>query len=182
MKKVYLSYKDVENNILDMGREILTSTWRPDYIVGIGRGGLLPATLLSHFLKVPMNSLDVSFRDGGETTTNAWMAEDAFGYINEKDRDSVENASTNNGKNILIVDDINDSGKTLKWIQDDWMSGCLPSDDAWDNVWGNNVRILTLVNNEASDFDEVDYAGFDINKAEEDCWIVFPWEEWWSKA
>ena len=164
MKKQYLNYKDVENMVLDMGREILLSTWRPDYIVGIGRGGLLPATLLSHLMNVPMNSLDVSFRDGTEQTSNAWMSEDAF-----------------EGKNILIVDDINDTGKTLQWIQDDWQGSCLPHDEKWDNIWGNNVRIMTLVNNEASDFDEVDYAALEINKAEDDVWLVFPWEDWWSK-
>jgi len=178
---MYLSYKDVENLVLEMGREIALSTYRPDYIVGIGRGGLLPATLLSHFLKVPMHSLDVSFRDGTEQTSNAWMAEDAFGYIDENDRKDKKEASTGTGKNILIVDDINDSGQTLQWIQDDWMSGCLPNNEVWDNIWGNNVRVLTLVNNEASDFDDVDYAGIEINKAEDDVWVVFPIEEWWAK-
>jgi hypothetical protein len=26
---------------------------------------------------------------------------------------------------------------------------------------------------------QVDYAGKEINKAEEDVWIDFPWEVWW---
>jgi hypothetical protein len=37
-----------------------------------------------------------------------------------------------------------------------------------------------LVNNEASEFKRIDYSAVDINKAEEDSWIVFPWENWWK--
>jgi len=85
-------------------------------------------------------------------------------------------------KNILIVDDINDSGATLNWIKQDWPSGCLPNDDRWNDVWDNNVRVAALVNNEASASNlTVRYSAIDLNKAEEDVWIVFPWESWWSK-
>jgi hypoxanthine phosphoribosyltransferase len=103
------------------------------------------------------------------------MAEDAFGHINHDPM-----CSSDGRKNILIVDDINDSGATLNWIKQDWPSGCLPNDERWTEVWGNNVRVATLVNNKASRSEiPVSYSAIDLNKAEEDCWIVFPWEEWW---
>ena len=38
---------------------------------------------------------------------------------------------------------------------------------------------LWLVDNDQSPI-EVSYIGESINKAEEDVWIVFPWEEWWK--
>ena len=110
-----------------------------------------------------MQSLDISLRDGGNTVSNLGMAEDAF-----------------DGKNILIVDDINDSGATLSWIKEDWPSGCLPNDSAWDSVWHNNVRFAVLVNNAVSGFKDVDYVGTEINKQETPCWVVFPWENWWE--
>ena len=28
-------------------------------------------------------------------------------------------------------------------------------------------------------FKDIDYHGMEINKNEEDQWMVFPWEEWW---
>jgi hypoxanthine phosphoribosyltransferase len=80
------------------------------------------------------------------------------------------------GKNILIFDDINDSGKTMQWIKDDWPQSAYPSDTTWDNVWGKNVRFASLLDNQASNFGDVDYTAMEINKMEKDVWVVFPWE------
>ena len=41
---------------------------------------------------------------------------------------------------------------------------------------GYNVRFATLTNNDASEFDDVRYTCHEINKAEEDVWLVYPWE------
>jgi hypoxanthine phosphoribosyltransferase len=84
-----------------------------------------------------------------------------------------------NGTKILVVDDINDSGATLNWIREDWRESCLPNDPHWNYVWCNNVRVAVMINNEASEFKDVDYVGLTINKLEEPIWCVFPWEEWW---
>ena len=134
--------------------------------------------MLSHYLDVPMHTLNVSFRDADiGPESNLWMAEDAFGYVN--DPNAVLKFDVNLAKKILIVDDINDSGKTLNWIRDDWRSSCLPNNNQWDYIWGNNVRVAVMINNDASDFKDVDYVGLNINKLEEPIWCVFPWEEWW---
>jgi hypoxanthine phosphoribosyltransferase len=109
-----------------------------------------------------MNSLDVSLRDGGDCVSNLGMAEDAF-----------------NGKNILIVDDINDQGATIAWIKEDWPSGCFPDNPKWDSVWGDNVRFAVLTHNQSSTFKDPDYSVWTVNKSEEDCWLVYPWEEFW---
>jgi hypoxanthine phosphoribosyltransferase len=80
-------------------------------------------------------------------------------------------------KNILIVDDINDTGATFNWIKKDWAGGCYPKEEAtWNSVWGKNVRFAVLTNNLSSTFDEIDYYGKEVNKAEEDVWLVYPWE------
>jgi hypoxanthine phosphoribosyltransferase len=171
MKKIYYSWKEVQGACLDIARQINNSTWRPDYIVGITRGGLVPAVLLSQYLEVPMKSLDVSLRDGGDCVSNCGMADDAYGYNAENDGDQV-------CKNILVVDDINDQGSTIAWIKQDWQSSCLPDDARWNHVWGHNVRFATLTNNLASK-ETVDYSVWEVNKAEEDCWLVYPWEDFW---
>jgi hypoxanthine phosphoribosyltransferase len=165
MKKIYYSWKDVEGACLELARQVITSQWRPDYIVGITRGGAIPAVMLSQFFNVPMRPLQVSLRDGGDCVSDLGMAEDAFGH--EEDP-----------KNILIVDDINDQGSTIAWIKKDWPSGCFPDHNQWTKTWGQNVRFATLTNNMASK-ETVDYSVWEVNKAEEDCWLVYPWEEFW---
>ena len=165
MKKIYYKWPDVESQTQEILRQISLSDWRPDYVVGLTRGGLTPANLISQYLDCPMETLKVSLRDGGEPESNLWMAEDALGSAK-----------------ILIVDDINDSGATLNWIKQDWPSGCLPGHPDWNNVWNNNIRVAVLVDNEASKSKlNIDYSAITINKAEEDVWIVFPWEEFWKK-
>ena len=166
MNKRKIDYADFKSHISKICRNISFSGWKPDYVVGITRGGLFPAVMISHWFNIPMHALNVSLRDfeyGPES--NLWMAEDAF-----------------NGKNILIVDDINDSGATINWILEDWPSGCFPNDDKWKKVWNDNVKFAVIVDNLSSKSNvKIDYHGIEINKAENDEWIEFPYEEWWAK-
>jgi hypoxanthine phosphoribosyltransferase len=120
--------------------------------------------MISHYINVPCETLKVALRDGGEPESNLWMAEDA-----------------KVGKNILIVDDINDTGATIDWIIKDWPSG-IHDQEGWNKIWNGNVRFAVLVDNQASDCQRaMDYVGMEINKAENDVWVDFPWEEWWAK-
>jgi hypoxanthine phosphoribosyltransferase len=151
----------------DILRQIQRDQWLPDYVVGITRGGLTPAVLISQYLDCSMHALKVSLRENGEDCeSNLWMSEDAFGY---------EEAA----KNILIVDDINDSGKTMQWIKQDWQSSCCPTDPRWQSIWNNNVRFAVLTHNTVSEFQDIDYMAQEINKHQDPQWVVYPWEEWW---
>lgn len=183
MSKIYYSDRQIRTAVHTIIREMHNSKWRPDYIVGLNRGGLNPAVMISHYLNVPMHTLDVSFRDGSTgPESNLWMSEDAFGYV-PKDQRGSGDADTDPAyrKNILVVDDINDSGRTLNWIKQDWQSSCLPNHHAWDHIWHGNVRFATIIDNQSSNFKNVDYAGITINKLENPVWIVFPWEAWWEQ-
>lgn len=163
MQKLFLDYNNVEQYVHSIINQMVLDNWRPEYVIGLTRGGLLPATLISHYFKVPMNALGVSLRDSNTVNeSNCWMAEDAL-----------------NGKRILVVDDINDTGETLQWIVNDWRSLCMPGSSNWDQVFGRTTRFATIVNNESSAVTDVSYTGLEINKAVNDVWIVFPWEEWW---
>jgi hypoxanthine phosphoribosyltransferase len=166
MKKIYYNWKQVQGACIELARQLQQDNWKPDYIVGITRGGAVPAILLSQYLGIPMRPLQVSLRDGQGCVSDLGMAEDAYGLDSEA------------AKNILIVDDINDQGSTITWIKQDWPSGCFPDDAVWNSVWGNNVRFAVLTHNLASQAD-VDYYAWEVNKAEDDCWLVYPWEDFW---
>lgn len=163
MNYINITEQDHNNIVSDIVRQITNSGWRPDYVVGITRGGLTAATMISHYFNLRMETLKISLRDQENSCeSNLWMAEDAF-----------------NGKNILVVDDINDSGATINWLIEDWPSGCHPYDERWVNVWNNNVRFAVLIDNTASSCKlKMDYVGKEIVKQKDD-WVVFPYESWW---
>jgi hypoxanthine phosphoribosyltransferase len=109
------------------------------------------------------------------------MSEDAFGYVNEEERVTTKSRwDIGKRKKILVVDDINDTGATFNWIKEDWMASCMPMEyDGWNTVWNGelaNVRFATLTENLSSEFDSVRYSAHEVNKAEEDVWLVYPWE------
>ena len=158
--KRYISEQEMKTGVLDIVSQMYSDDWRPDYIVGVTRGGLIPAVMMSHYTGVKMHTLDVRLRDADHSPEHAvWMAEEAGA-----------------DKRILIIDDINDTGETFKWIVKDWEESNPPAD--WLDIWGNTVRFATIIDNSPSKFD-VDYTSIEINKAEDPAWIVFPFEEWW---
>lgn len=150
IEKLYVSWNDVDNMVDDLVNQMFADNWKPDYIVGITRGGLTPAIMMSHKTGIKMYTLDVRLRDGGTDSnleSNLWMAEDA-----------------RLGKKILLVDDINDTGETIEWIQNDWQSTTL-----------DNIKFAMLIENEASKVSS-NYNCKTVNKFEKDVWIVYPWE------
>jgi len=167
MLKRKVDWNEFQCLVSKICRSISTSNWRPDYVVGITRGGLLPAVMISQYFNIPCEALKVSLRDnGGEhsTESNLWMSDDAC-----------------TGKKILIVDDINDTGATINWIIDDWCSSGIPG-KSWEDVWNRNVRFATIFDNLSSESKvSMDYIGEEINKKETPVWIDFPFEEWWAK-
>ena len=170
INKHYYTWNDIEKCSISIVNQMYKDNWRPDYIVGITRGGNVPATIISNITGIRCEALKVSLRDDGSHNDSAcWMAEDAFGYPNSD--------SGGQGKNILIVDDINDTVATLNSIVNDWESSCLPNDTHWRNVWCENVRFAVITDNLASDFKfKVHYSCHEVNKAEKDVWLVYPWE------
>ena len=126
------------------------AAWAPDHLVGIGRGGLAPAVYLSHASGLPMLSVDYSSQ----------AEELAAGAV------ATLAARTRAGERLLVVDDINDSGRTIAHLRALLTRG---------GAAPGHVRFATLIDNTRS-AERVDYAARTIDRAVTKDWFVFPWE------
>lgn len=164
---VKLDWQEIQNLVQEIARQMQLANWKPDMIIGVERGGLVASIMLSHYLNVCHGTVKVSLRDDdGECESLLWAPEMVL----------------NENKKILIVDDINDTGATQKWIKSDWATSVQGVDPYFaDNFWGDNIRWASLINNEASS-ENCDFSGRIINKTNKDVWVDFPWESWWHRS
>ena len=161
--KEYQTWEILESYLSEITREIAVDGFQPNVVLGPGRGGYPIGVMLSHYFEVPFHGFEWTTRD--------------HGMIKEATRLETILSKYSN-KNILIIDDINDSGETLTAIDDVVMQ--------FDKEENNNmfylhesIKYATLYDKESSKFDKVSYAG-KIVTPEEEKWIVFPYEEWWK--
>ena len=164
IKKKYYSWSDIEKMCHQITVQLYNSAWKPDLILGITRGGNVPATILSNMLNIPADAIKISLRDDDKVVdSNPALAEQAFGL---KER---EMPTTARGKKILIVDDINDTGRTLNGIHDVVCSEGL----------NECVTYVSLLEKMSSDF-STQICAKELDEEEGKQWIVFPYEEWWN--
>lgn len=150
-----ITFSHIDNDrfladIEQLAVRIETGGWRPQFIVGVGRGGLVPGCFLSHRIGIPLLSVDHSSKvyDFAE----ALMVRLA--------------GCTRAGERYLFVDDINDTGKTIAHLR------ATLRDNGGDL---GNVRFAVLIDNESS-CETVDYASRTIDRRVDKDWFVFPWE------
>ena len=97
---VFLGYDQTERMIaalLDRAAQ-----WQPDTVVGIARGGLVPATMAAGILALPLTMIGFDRTSG----TTAWIG-----------------APPPAGSRILLVDDGCSSGQTMRAVADGVAAG-----------------------------------------------------------
>lgn len=134
----------------DVADEVKASGYEPDVVVALARGGWFPGRVMCDFLGLDdLESLKIEHYVGtAETSEDPHIkypvAEDAV-----------------DGKNVLVVDDITDTGKSLEWAVDHLEEEHDPAE----------VRTSVLQFLESSSADP-DYVGEELR---EWAWIVYPW-------
>ncbi len=143
-------YEDFLAKVRELSRQVADGDWKPDFIIGVGRGGLVPAVYISHQLELPMLSIDHSSKVPG-------FADELLAKVA---------SMTAEGTKMLFVDDINDSGGTIAYIRERLgEGGCETA----------NMRYAVVINNQSSSV-SVDMWADMIDRAEDKRWFVFPWE------
>ena len=124
--------------------------WQPTFLIGIGRGGLVPAVFLSHATGIPTLSCDLS-------SEVKEFADDVLVRLAER---------TRQGERLLFIDDINDSGRTIHSLRARLAAAGSPAD---------SVRVAVLLDNVVS-AETVDYRARTLDRTVTKDWFIFPWE------
>ncbi len=101
MRCEVISLSKVYRLSFNLAEKILRSGYKPDFIVAIARGGFVPARFLCDFLGITdMASIKVQHYEAGAIKQHrAWVKYPLSADVKEK--------------NVLVVDDVNDTGETL---------------------------------------------------------------------
>lgn len=148
MNKIYYSWTQVYQLTHSIVQQIQQDKWHPRMCVGVTRGGLIPAVIMSHMFNTPLETVNISLRDNPSHM--------------DQNLQKIRNMLALEWS-VLVVDDINDTGATVECIRKQ-----LPEQQ--------NLKIAVLTNNVASK-SQVDYWGTQINKHTDPSWICFPWEQ-----
>ena len=143
------------NGIIDfLAHTINESKWKPDIIVTMAKGGLIPARLLAKRLSVSkILSFGVSFYDESDEKT-------AVPVLYQSLESSLNFLK---GADILVVDDIADTGDSIR---------CCVKHLIDLGVDVNAIRTCCLFRKEKSSIGP----SFYFSDVADDVWVYFPWE------
>jgi len=133
-----------------LARKVVKSGYDPDIILGIARGGLIPARMVCDFLLK---------NDLISVTTQHWGIATNLG--NARIKFSLPQEADISGKRVLVVDDVADTGDSISIIMD-YLKEHSPID----------IRTAVLHFKTCSTI-KPDYWG---EKIEDWNWVIYPWE------
>jgi hypoxanthine phosphoribosyltransferase len=141
------NWSQIHNMLLKQATRILSGSFKPDVIVGVSRGGWLPARVLSDLLENPNlasvkteNYVGIGKPSSKPVLTQCLSADVA-------------------GKKVLVVDEVADTGESLKLVKEHVLEkGAL------------EVKVAVLYHKPSSAVKP------DYYEKETSCWVVFPWE------
>ncbi|MEX0647678.1 MAG: phosphoribosyltransferase [Balneolaceae bacterium] len=148
MKARIVSLSEAYDMAYEISHQILQSGGQFDVVVGISRGGLPPSRIICDFLNIKtLTSIQIRHYESGGKTRDELMISDPVNI-------NLQN------KHVLIADDVNDSGKSLK--------------AAYENIKGlKPAGLKTAVLHEKSTTSfKADYTGSVLSEWK---WLIYQW-------
>ncbi len=147
----YIKYtwEQFDLDIQNISQKLRSVSWVPEVIVGIVRGGAVPAICLSHSLNVPdVRFVEWSNRNSCNKETKKW--------------DLI--CAVANNKKVLVVEDIIDSGVTLEQLKE-------RSFDC------NSMKYAAMWYNIDCPIN-INFWANTISRKQDERWLRFPWENY----
>ncbi len=141
------TWNQIYEMLLYQAQKILAQNYRPDIVIGINRGGIIPARILADLL---------------ETSEFATIQIEFYVDINQTKAEPALKQPLNTnvlGKKVLLVDDIADSGESLKLAKTHLQK-----------IGASEVKTATIYQKPQSITTPDFYEKHTTN------WVVFPWD------
>mgnify|MGYP003126825142 FL=1 len=148
-----LTWENIDFLTQCLADQIKKRSIKYDTIIALGRGGLIPGSALSYKLNIKtLYNIGINTRqdDGKYLDTIVYQRPDKI----------------KEGSKILIVDDINDSGRTFTAVNSILNRNY--------NISSDNILYASLVKREGSEFNDNTISG---NILYTSSWLVFPWDK-----
>jgi len=146
--KTVVDWSEIRQNIELIHNRTATLDKGNIAIIGIARGGLIPATLLSQ-LKENSTVFSIGIKSYNKTSRSK---EIVYQDLNRK---SIDNYDT-----IYLIDDISDTGLTFRFLLDKYFTGL-------------SIKTISLFL-KAKSLYKPDFYGTELLG---ETWVVFPWEK-----
>lgn len=154
MSNFVVDFEDFKACIDEIAEEITLDGKLYDVIIAPARGGLVPATFLSHKLQVPLWPILWSTRD---FVRREPLPDELVDFVSDK-------------KNVLIVEDIIDSGKTIEELLVAFRNATGYTEESL------NIDTACIVFNPLQDVHQVTYRGIDLPGGSNNQYTDFFWE------
>jgi len=130
--------------------------FQPDVVIGLARGGLIMAVIISHMLRTPMRCVEFSSKQGnGDDRVYTNFVPEITGEMCSGTGEAPKLPK------LLIVDDICDSGYTMLELTSVYQKR------------GHELRTASMYYREGSVFTP-SYIFHSLKNI--DPWVIFPWE------
>ncbi|KAL8842965.1 MAG: hypothetical protein Q9205_001917 [Flavoplaca limonia] len=188
VEKVYVTYNEV-HKLCQASADRILNDFKPNLMIAIGGGGYVPARILRSFLKrptapnIPIQAIGLSLYEqlpssnpsnpveapGTKVTRTQWL-----------DLSSLEMANLV-GKNILIVDEVDDTRTTLEYAVKELQKDVQTAADKLGTDEKTQFSIFVLHNKDKTKKghlpkDMMDDERYLAARTVSDVWICYPWE------
>jgi hypoxanthine phosphoribosyltransferase len=161
MDKVYISANDLLLDSFRLAQQIVESGFRPDFIIGVWRGGAPVGIAIQEYLEyVGVNTDHIAIRTSSYTGINQQEK-----TVRVHGLDYIIN-NVNAEDDVLLVDDVFDSGRSVKAIFDKLRAKCRRN-------MPQNMKVATPWYKPSKNVTDIKP---DFFVHETDAWLVFPHE------
>jgi hypoxanthine phosphoribosyltransferase len=144
-KKTYYNWNTYYRLVITLKNKIQN---KPDIIISIGKGGSIPGVILAEHFDV--NNLNIGLKSYSN-----------FNQSKMIEYQSIPSYEALRGANILLVDDLSDTGETFKYALDKFKEKGV-----------NDVKTASVFKKSKSSF----VPDYYVEEISSDVWIVQPWE------